>query len=57
MELPAAMEGEDLVNVWDIVIGLILVAIAVGAVYGCIRRKKTGCCSGGSCCSCHKKKS
>ncbi|MDO5021132.1 MAG: FeoB-associated Cys-rich membrane protein [Lachnospiraceae bacterium] len=57
MELPAAMEGENIVNIWDIVIGLILVAIVVGAVYGCIRRKKKGCCNGGSCCNCHKKKS
>lgn len=51
------MKGEELMNIWDIVIGLLLVAIAGGAIYGCIRRKKTGCCSGGSCCNCHKKKS
>lgn len=51
------MKGEERMNIWDIVIGLILVAIVVGAVYGCIRRKKKGCCNGGSCCNCHKKKS
>ncbi len=57
MKLPAAMEGENIVNIWDIVIGLILVAIVVGAVYGCIRCKKKGCCNGGSCCNRYKKKS
>lgn len=49
------MKGEELMNIWDIVIGLLLVGIVAGAVYGCMRRKKKGCCSGGSCCSCHKK--
>ena len=44
-------------NIWDIVIGLLLVGIVAGAVYSCMRRKKKGCCNGGSCCNCHKKKS
>lgn len=57
VSMQIVMKGEELMNIWDIVIGLLLVAIAGGAIYGCIRRKKTGCCSGGSCCNCHKKKS
>ena len=55
MGMQIVMKGDERMNIWDIVIGLLLVGIVAGAVYGCMRRKKKGCCSGGSCCSCHKK--
>ena len=41
-------------NIWDFVIGAVLVLIIAGAIIATVKRKKKGGCYGGSCgeCSC-----
>lgn len=45
-------------NIWDIVIGAVLVLVIAGAIIATVKRKKKGGCCGGSCgeCSCCKEK-
>lgn len=45
-------------NIWDFVIGAVLVLIIAGAIIATVKRKKNGGCCGGSCgeCSCCKEK-
>ncbi len=45
-------------NIWDFVIGAVLVLIIAGAIIATVKRKKKGGCCGGSCgeCSCCKEK-
>ncbi len=44
-------------NIWDFVIGAVLVLIIAGAIIATVKRKKKGGCCGGSCgeCSCCNK--
>ncbi|HAX83652.1 MAG TPA: hypothetical protein DCY15_03995 [Ruminococcaceae bacterium] len=41
-------------NIWDFVVGAVLVLIIAGAIIATVKRKKKGGCCGGSCgeCSC-----